>query len=204
MNNSRKLKELNITDKIESIIIHKEKPSSSSDFLSNLGTTSESITIKNNEILNNYENEIKNLINKISNYNQENKDKAITFECPEENCPFIPFLTYFEFTQSIATKCRFGHEFHLSLKGYYELIFKKINNEKFCNICLTKNYSNIKSSSEFYCINCHTYLCNRCKMIHNNEHQILEIKKVNIVYFMKGQNFLDFAAIVKKIYVFIV
>ena len=182
MENNNKLNEKIIEENDPSLIIQKEKSSSNlNPFSSSLGINSESITINDDDTTKNsykYENEIKKLLNKIINYRQ-NIEKNIIFECPEQNCPFIPLLAYFEFTQSIATKCRMGHEYHLSLKSYYEIIFKKINTEKYCNICLKKNYSNIKSSSEFYCINCYSFLCRRCELIHNNEHQILEISKIN-------------------------
>ena len=182
MENNNKKNEKIIEENGFSINIQKEKSfSTANTSLSSMGIKSESLNINSNEIENNYKNDngIKMLLNKVINVSQTNLEKNLIFECPEQNCPFIPFLTYFEFTQSIATKCRMGHEYHLSLKNYYEIIFIKINTEKYCNICLKKNYSNIKSSSELYCINCHSYLCKRCQIIHNKEHQILEISKIN-------------------------
>ena len=171
-------------ENIPTLIMKKEKSASSntdSSFFASLsGTRTESISINEN-INKEYEkdNYIKKLLNRIINYNEQNKDKNLIFDCPNKNCPFIPFIKYFEFTQSVSTKCRMGHEYHLSLMNYFELAFKKINTEKFCTICLKKNYSNIKNASEFFCTKCLSYLCQKCENIHNQNHQIMEINKVN-------------------------
>ena len=171
-------------ENIPTLIMKKEKSASSntdSSFFASLsGTRTESISINEN-INKEYEkdNYIKKLLNRIINYNEQNKDKNLIFDCPNKNCPFIPFIKYFEFTQSVSTKCRMGHEYHLSLMNYFELAFKKINSEKFCTICLKKNYSNIKNASEFFCTKCLSYLCQKCENIHNQNHQIMEINKVN-------------------------
>ena len=125
-------------------------------------------------------NETNNILNKVINYNENNVGQNLIFECPNESCPFIPSLKYYEFTQSIATKCRLGHEYHLSLNKYYEIVFNKMNTVKFCNICLKKNYINIKSIPDFYCIDCKNYLCQKCEMTHSSSHQILNLNKVNI------------------------
>ena len=124
-------------------------------------------------------NEINTILNKVINYNENNVGQNLVFECPNESCPFIPSLKYYEFTQSIATKCRSGHEYHLNLNKYYEIIFNKMNSAKFCNICLKKNYTNVKSIPDFYCIDCKTYLCKRCEITHSSNHQILSLNKVN-------------------------
>ena len=124
-------------------------------------------------------NETNNILNKVINYNENNVGQNLIFECPNESCPFIPSLKYYEFTQSIATKCRLGHEYHLSLNKLYEIVFNKMNTVKLCNICSKKNYINIKSIPDFYCIDCKTYLCQKCEMIHSSSHQILNLIKVN-------------------------
>ena len=80
-------------------------------------------------------NETNNILNKVINYNENNVGQNLIFECPNEFCPFIPSLKYYEFTQSIATKCRLGHEYHLSLNKLYEIVFNKMNTVKLCNIC---------------------------------------------------------------------
>ena len=119
------------------------------------------------------------LLNKVIDYMKNNDERNLIFECPHGCCPFIPSLKYYEFTQSVATKCRLGHIFHLSLINYYKIVFNKISTEKYCNICLKKNYSNVKLTPEFYCINCAYYLCKNCEMIHYNNHEILDLNKVN-------------------------
>ena len=124
-------------------------------------------------------NEINDILNKVMHYSQNNVGQNLIFECPNESCPFIPSLKYYEFTQSIATKCRMGHEYHLNLNKYYEIIFNKMNRVKLCNICLKKDYINIKSIPDFYCLDCRTYLCKKCEMIHNSNHQILNLIKIN-------------------------
>ncbi len=177
MNNDNKQIKTEEKENDDSIIISKEKKESLS-----YTTTNERITIKNsinnNEKDNFTKNEVKIILNKIINYNQNNTDKNLIFECPNKCCPFIPYLKYYEFTQSVATKCRLGHEYHLSLINYFEIVFNKSNN-KYCHLCLKKNYSNNKSTSEFFCINCCFYLCKRCQVIHNKEHQILDLYKIN-------------------------
>ena len=170
-------------ENIPTLIMKEEKSTSkteSSLFTSLSGAIIESISINDN-IDKEYEkdNYIKKLLNRVINYNQINKDKNLIFDCPNQNCPFIPFIKYFEFTQSVSTKCRIGHEYHLSLMNYFEIVFKKINSEKYCNICLKKNYSNIKTTSEFFCTKCLLYLCKKCENIHNQNHQIMDIIKVN-------------------------
>ena len=126
------------------------------------------------------ENEAHILLNKVIDYMKNNDERNLIFECPHGCCPFIPSLKYYEFTQSVATKCRLGHVFHLSLINYYKIVFNKINIEKYCNLCLKKNYSNVKMTPEFYCINCVSYLCKNCEMIHYNNHEILDLNKVNM------------------------
>ena len=119
------------------------------------------------------------LLNKVIDYMKNNEGKNLKFACPHASCPFIPSLKYYEFTQSVATKCRLGHIFHLSLIDYYKIAFNKINTEKFCNICLKKNYSNVKLTPEFYCLNCTAYLCKNCEMIHYHNHEVLGLNKVD-------------------------
>ena len=53
------------------------------------------------------------LLNKVIDYMKNNDERNLIFECPHGCCPFIPSLKYYEFTQSVATKCRLGHIFHL-------------------------------------------------------------------------------------------
>ncbi len=173
MNNNTQ-KKVNELENINSIKMSKEKKELS------LITRNESISIIND--INNNEkenkNEIKIILNKIQNLNNS-IEKNLIFECPNKNCPLIPDLKYYEFTQSVATKCRFGHEYHLSLVNYYEIIFNRINSEKYCYICSKKNYSNNNLSPQLFCINCRIYICKRCQLIHNQEHQLLELHKVN-------------------------
>ena len=118
----------------------------------------------NNNMNNDNENNIyiKCLLNKVIHYNENNANKGLIFKCPNKNCPFVPLIKYFEFTQTVATKCHLGHEYHLSLINYFELAFSD-REDKICNLCLKKNYSNIKSISEFYCIQCSSYICQNVK-----------------------------------------
>ena len=181
MKNDKK-SSMNLNKNEYNIKIPKEKSSFNLESFSlSLSTENETITLHNNSRENENENKshIRKLLNKIDNFIKNNKDKNLIFKCPNQFCPFIPILKYFEFTQSVSTKCRAGHEYHLSLTNYFEIIFKEINEEKFCNICLKKNYSNIKSISEFYCTICNSNLCKRCEMTHNHSHQILDLNKVN-------------------------
>ena len=117
-------------ENIPTLIMNKEKTTSSNTdysnfFISLSGARAESISIIDN-MDKEYEkdNYIKILLNKVIDFNQQNKDKHLIFDCPNQNCPFIPFIKYFEFTQSVSTKCRIGHEYHLSLMNYFELAFK--------------------------------------------------------------------------------
>ena len=119
------------------------------------------------------------LLNKVIDYNNNKDEKNLMFECPHIFCPFIPSLKYYEFTQSVATKCRLGHQYHLSLVEYYKIIFNKLNTEKYCNICLKKNYSKLKLTPDFYCINCFSYLCKKCEVIHSHNHEVLDLIKIN-------------------------
>jgi hypothetical protein len=177
MNNNIEIKE-NELENINSLKISKEKKES----LSSLITRNESLSIINsffNESEKENKNEIKILLNKVINYFNNNPDKNLIFECPNKFCPLIPYLKYYEFTQSVVTKCRLGHEYHLSLINYFEITFNKLTSDKPCYICAKKNYSNDKLSPEFFCINCCFYLCKKCHLIHNQEHQILELYKVD-------------------------
>ena len=177
MNNNIEIKE----DELENINSLK-KSKAKKEFLSSLITRNESLSITNsfnNDSEKENKNEIKILLNKVINFFNNSTDKNLTFECPNKFCPLIPYLKYYEFTQSVATKCRLGHEYHLSLINYFEIIFNKLNSDKPCNICSKKNYLNDKLSPEFFCLNCFFYLCKKCKLIHNQEHQILELSKVN-------------------------
>ena len=167
-----------VGEKDSNIIITKENISSKIDSFGSIDESAEITLLSNNREKEN-QNEIKQVLNKVINYNQNNKEKSLIFECPHMCCPFIPNLKYYEFTQSVGTKCRLGHEYHLSLINYYDIIFNKLNREKFCNLCLKKNYSNVKLTPEFYCINCAFYLCKRCEMNHNHNHEVLDLNKVN-------------------------
>ena len=134
----------------------------------------------NNNMDNDNENNIyiKSLLNKVIQYSENNTNKGLIFKCPNKNCPFVPLIKYFEFSQTVSTKCHLGHEYHLSLINYFEFTFSDTE-DKNCSLCLKKNYSNIKSISEFYCIQCSSYICQKCEMIHNQSHQIMEINKIN-------------------------
>ena len=174
--NEKSLEEINSA----LIVENKKETSNSSSFFPSIKADNESVSMEENkkeESKN--KNIIKKLLDKINNFIKNNKDKKIIFECPNQNCPFIPFIKYFEFTESVATKCRMGHEYHLSLMNYFEIIFKKMNNVNFCAMCLKKNYSNIKSTSEFFCFKCLSYLCRKCQMLHNHN-TVMELSKVNI------------------------
>ena len=155
MKNENNKNTKNIEEDNSSLIMDKYHKIPSKDKIDNNSNSiekNESILIKNNINKDNENsNYIKYLLNKVINFNKENSNKSLIFECPNKNCPFIPLIKYFEFTQSVATKCRLGHEYHLSLMNYFELTFNKMN-DKYCNLCLKKNYSNIISTSEFYCI----------------------------------------------------
>ena len=88
----------NVIRKEENIptLIMQKADSSFSSSLS--GTRTESISINEN-INKEYDkdNYIKKLLNRVINYNEQNKDKNLIFDCPNKNCPFIPFIKYFEF-----------------------------------------------------------------------------------------------------------
>ena len=178
MKNDKK-SSMDLNESQRKINICKEKSSFNLESFSvSLLTTNEALNVigeKENEKLSN----IRKLLNKIDNFIKNNKDKNLIFKCPNQSCPFIPIIKYFEFSQSVSTKCRSNHEYHLSLINYFDIIFKEMNSEKVCNICLKKNYSNIKSTPEFYCTTCNSNLCKRCEMTHNHSHQILDLNKVN-------------------------
>ena len=133
-------------------------------------------------------NEIKKILDKISFYynnisqNKNNNNKnIISFECPEEKCPYIPLLKYYEYTQTVSSICRKGHQYHISLCDYFEKILKNLNKEKHCQICLKKNLAQNKSMPEFYCTNCTFFLCKNCKMKHYSSHKVFELNKINTV-----------------------
>ena len=143
-----------------------------------LNASNEPVIINKTKEKNN-KNEVHMILNKVIDYNNNKNGKNLIFECPHAFCPFIPSLKYYEFTQSVATKCRLGHQYHLSLAEYYKIIFNKLNTEKYCNICLKKNYSKLKLTPDFYCINCLSYLCKKCEIVHNHNHEVLDLSKVN-------------------------
>ena len=153
------------------------------------------------------ENEIKKILNKIALYynnislnkNNNNNKNIISFECPEEKCPYIPLLKYYEYTQTVSSICRKGHQYHISLCDYFEKILNNLNTEKHCQICLKKNLMNNKSTPEFYCINCTFFLCKNCKMKHYSSHKVYELNKINTVCPLHEKNkFSGFCRACKK------
>ena len=135
------------------------------------------------EVLNEKEkpNEIKLILDQISSYynNLSLKDtkNIITFECPKEKCPYIPLLKYYEYTQTISSICRNGHEYYISLSEFFQKILNNLKADKYCQGCMKKNIDKI--NPEFYCINCSFLLCKNCQMKHYRTHKILEYAKID-------------------------
>ena len=125
--------------------------------------------------------EIKLILERISSYynNLSLKDtkNIITFKCPKEKCPYIPLLKYYEYTQTISSICRNGHEYHISLCEYFQKLLNNVKADKYCQDCMKKNIDKI--NPEYYCINCSTLLCKNCQMKHYSTHTMLQYEKID-------------------------
>ena len=139
--------------------------------------TTENTLNKSSKIELTKQSQIKSIISKLSQYKESNK--SLIFECPEKKCPYIPLLKYYEYTQSISTKCRNGHEYHLSIFEYFEKFLTNISTNKHCQICMKKNNNNEKIIPEYYCVNCALYICKTCQLSHFNFHKVFEISKID-------------------------
>ena len=106
---------------------------------------------------------IKSVLNQISSYYNNlsirtNKN-LITFECPKEKCPYIPSLKYYEYTQTVFSKCRKGHQYNITLCEYFQKILNNLNTIKHCQECLKKKLDQNQSMPEYYCVDCSFFLC---------------------------------------------
>ena len=126
---------------------------------------------------------IKSVLNQISSYYNNlsirtNKN-LITFECPKEKCPYIPSLKYYEYTQTVFSKCRKGHQYNITLCEYFQKILNNLNTIKHCQECLKKKLDQNQSMPEYYCIDCSFFICRNCQMKHYKTHKIFELNKIN-------------------------
>ena len=127
--------------------------------------------------------QINSVLNQISSYYNNlplrNNKNLIIFECPKEKCPYIPLLKYYEYTQTVSSICREGHQYHIPLCEYFQKILKNLNKENYCFECMKKNLDLNKKMPEFYCIDCTNFLCKNCQMKHYKTHKIFEVTKIN-------------------------
>ena len=117
---------------------------------------------------------------KSNKKSKKNKDeKIIITQCPEKNCPLIPSIKYHDFSQTVTTKCRKNHEYHLSLEKFIKINLNKFYSKKYCEFCQKKPYITETNEANLYCYTCSSIICVKCLELHSHKHKVMELNEVN-------------------------
>ena len=97
--------------------------------------------------------------------------------CPtcKENC-----LLEIKGYQIILFGCKHGHKNNISIKEFNETQ-KVIISDIICNICKERNKGNTINNEFYKCLNCKINICPLCRLIHDNNHNIINYDIINFI-----------------------
>ena len=162
-------------------------------FLYNGTTLNEELLLTN--IIPNDENKIIILVSDTNTFSAGPYfKKSETIICPQ--CKESVIISVKDY-KIFLSQCKNGHK-------YDNLLFSKFNelqtediSQIFCGIC-KKSRSQTFQNQMFICTNCKINLCNLCKSIHDNTHNLIDYEIKNYICENDGENFTSYCQTCKK------
>ena len=136
--------------------------------------------------------------------NKSNFNIYKIFRCPQ--CNLIPFIFFYnknelqnDFDNKFYLLCPNQHEYKINSNDIFSYNQNDIN-DSICNICNCNSQSEKNELKIYYCFDCFNFFCKKCKEFHNlkeNEHHLINIKKMDSTCFIHNKNLSGFCKIHK-------